>query len=77
MTQINQIPKSLFSHLQSFVAVAQFMNFRLAAEALGRTQPAITAQINQLEGYLGTLLLERTTRTHEAHASRRALTFAR
>lgn len=63
MYQFNQIPKGLFGHLQSFVVVAQFMNFRLAAEALGRTQPAITAQINQLEGYLGTTLLERTTRT--------------
>ena len=63
MYEFNQIPKGLFGHLQSFVVVAQFMNFRLAAEALGRTQPAITAQINQLEGYLGTALLERTTRT--------------
>ncbi len=63
MYQFNQIPKGLFGHLQSFVVVAQFMNFRLAAEALGRTQPAITAQIHQLEGYLGTTLLERTTRT--------------
>lgn len=63
MYEFNQIPKGLFGHLQSFVVVAQFMNFRLAAEAIGRTQPAITAQINQLEGYLGTALLERTTRT--------------
>lgn len=59
----NQIPKSLFAHLQSFVVVAELMNFRLAADTLGRTQPAITAQINQLEGYLGRKLLERTTRS--------------
>jgi len=63
MDQVNPIPKGLFSHLQSFVVVAQLMNFRLAAESLGRTQPAITAQIHQLEAYLGTRLLERTTRT--------------
>ena len=62
MYQFNQIPKGLFGHLQSFVVVAQFMNFRLAAQALGRTQPAITTQISQLEGYLGTALFERTTR---------------
>jgi DNA-binding transcriptional LysR family regulator len=63
MYQFSQIPKGLFGHLQSFTVVAEFMNFRLAAEALGRTQPAITAQIHQLESYLGTSLLERTTRT--------------
>lgn len=63
MPQFNQIPKGLFGHLQSFVVVAEFMNFRLAAEALGRTQPAISAQIQQLEDYLGGTLLERTTRT--------------
>ena len=60
--QLNQIPKGLFGHLLSFVVVAEFMNFRMAAESLGRTQPAITAQINQLEQYLGVQLLERTTR---------------
>jgi LysR family transcriptional regulator, carnitine catabolism transcriptional activator len=63
MPPFHQIPKSLFAHLQSFVVVAELMNFRLAADALGRTQPAITAQINQLEGYLGRTLLERTTRS--------------
>jgi LysR family transcriptional regulator, carnitine catabolism transcriptional activator len=63
MYQFNQIPKGFFGHLQSLVVLAEFMNFRLAAEALGRTQPAITAQIQQLESYLGTSLLERTTRT--------------
>lgn len=60
---LNQIPKGLFGHLLSFVVVAEFMNFRLAAQALGRTQPAITAQINQLESYLGVTLFERTTRS--------------
>lgn len=61
--QINQVPKGLFGHLQSFIVVAEFLNFRMAAEFLGRTQPAITAQIHQLENYLGTTLLERTTRS--------------
>lgn len=62
MQRFNQIPKGLFGHLLTFVVVAEFMNFRMAAEALGRTQPAVTAQINQLESHLGVLLLERTTR---------------
>jgi LysR family carnitine catabolism transcriptional activator len=62
MNQLSQIPKGLFGHLQSFVVVAELMNFRLAANDLGRTQPAITAQIHQLESYLGVRLLERTTR---------------
>lgn len=60
---LNQIPKGLFGHLLSFVVVAEFMNFRLAAEALGRTQPAITTQIHQLESHLGVALFERTTRS--------------
>lgn len=63
MNQLNQFPPNLFGHLKSFVVVAELMNFRLAAEALGRTQPAITAQLLQLEAYLGQALLERTTRT--------------
>jgi len=32
MYQFNQIPKGLFGRLQSFVVLAQFMNFRLAAD---------------------------------------------
>ncbi|MDB9863354.1 LysR family transcriptional regulator [Litorivicinus sp.] len=62
MYQLNRIPKSFFGHLTSFITVAEFMNFRTAAQTLGRSQPAISAQISQLEDYLGTILIERTTR---------------
>jgi LysR family transcriptional regulator, carnitine catabolism transcriptional activator len=48
--------------LRAFVAVARYGSFTLAAEALNRTQPAITVQIKQLEQALGLSLFDRTTR---------------
>lgn len=48
--------------LRAFVAVARYGSFTLAAEALHRTQPAITVQIKQLEQTLGLSLFDRTTR---------------
>lgn len=49
--------------LRSFLAVAEQLNFTRAAEALGIAQPALSAQIRQLEAQLGVQLLERTTRS--------------
>ena len=49
-------------HLRSFVAVAEERNFTRAAERLHLAQPALSAQIRQLEQRLGAQLLERTTR---------------
>lgn len=54
--------RAIFSRLPAFVAVAESLNFRRAAEAVGRSQPAVTSQINQLEDLLGVRLLVRTTR---------------
>lgn len=49
--------------LESFIQVAENLNFARAAEILNITQSAVSRQINSLETELGTKLLHRTTRT--------------
>jgi DNA-binding transcriptional LysR family regulator len=49
--------------LRYFLAVAKELNFTRAAETLAIAQPALSAQIRQLETQLGVQLLERTTRS--------------
>ncbi|OAN44825.1 hypothetical protein A6A04_08405 [Paramagnetospirillum marisnigri] len=49
-------------HLQCFVAVADTLHFRKAAERVHISQPALSAQIAQLEDILGVILLERSRR---------------
>lgn len=49
--------------LESFIQVAENLNFTRAAEILNITQSAISRQINSLEAELGTKLLLRSTRT--------------
>ncbi|PRY73172.1 LysR family transcriptional regulator [Halomonas ventosae] len=51
--------------VKSFVAAARYQNFTRAAEALCVTQAAISRQIRELEGYLGTELFRRTGRSVE------------
>ncbi|NNC35866.1 MAG: LysR family transcriptional regulator [Acidimicrobiales bacterium] len=48
--------------MRAFVVVAQKGSFKLAAQELARTQPAISLAIQQLENSIGMKLLERTTR---------------
>src|SRR3982751_940503 len=48
--------------LQAFVAVAEKASFRVAAEDLSISPPALSRRIDKLESTLGSRLLDRTTR---------------
>lgn len=48
--------------LRCLVAVADTLHFRRAAERLHISQPALSAQVAQLEEFMGLLLVERTSR---------------
>ena len=50
------------AEIQGFVAVAEKLNFKAAADALFVSQPALSRRIDKLEGQLGARLFERTTR---------------
>ena len=59
--------------LECLVAVAETLNFRRAADACYITQPALSAQIKQLETTLGLKLFERDRRTVLATAAGTAI----
>lgn len=48
--------------LQAFLAVAEKLNFRAAAEEMFISQPALSRRIEKLEGTTGVRLLDRTSR---------------
>ena len=52
-------------HLRTFMAVAQHLNFRAAADTLALTQSAVSRQVQALEQEVGTALFLRHTRSVE------------
>ncbi|WP_101382008.1 hydrogen peroxide-inducible genes activator [Kitasatospora sp. GP30] len=50
------------AQLRAFVAVAEHLHFRAAANAIGTSQPALSGALAALEEALGAQLVERTTR---------------
>src|SRR5262249_9410916 len=54
---MTNIPTEL---LRTFVAVVDLRGFTKAAQALGCTQPAVSAQIKRLQNLLGSELLDKT-----------------
>lgn len=56
------IRPSALPRIQTFLTVAETLNFRRAAERLGVAQPALSRSVQQLEQHLGFALFERSTR---------------
>jgi len=62
MSSVNKWTRLDLRRIRSFRAVAEHGGFRAASEALGISQPTLSAHIAELEGELHVTLLSRTTR---------------
>lgn len=62
-----------FHQLHIFHTVAERGSFSAAAQSLHMTQPAVTMQVQSLEDYFGTKLLQRSTKRIELTEAGRAL----
>ncbi|WP_139998153.1 selenium metabolism-associated LysR family transcriptional regulator [Paenibacillus paridis] len=62
-----------FHQLHIFCTVAERGSFSAAAQSLHMTQPAVTMQVQSLEDYFGTKLLQRSTKRIELTEAGRAL----
>lgn len=62
-----------FHQLHIFYTVAEKGSFSAAAQSLHMTQPAVTMQVQSLEDYFGTKLLQRSTKRIELTEAGRAL----
>lgn len=52
----------MIEELKTFRAVVEFKNFTRAAEKIKLSQPSVSVHIKQLEGYFGTVLIERSSK---------------
>ena len=58
-----QAPDATLNQLRYFAALADELHFGRAAQKVGISQPALTRQIQNLERFVGALLVERTRRS--------------